>query len=181
MRDLRHVFSGSWTYELPFGEGRRYMAAAPTALAMIAGGWSINGIASMYTGQPLSVSVRNNLLNTGTGNVANKTCSDVGYPKRVDQWFDTSCFADPTEPYVFGNALTGALRGPGVVNFDLSVFKAFQLAEESSLEFRAEFFNAFNNPHFANPTTSMASGNFGRITGTTLTAREVQLGLKLKF
>jgi len=179
--DLRHVFSGSWTYDLPFGKGRRLLTDAPRAVDALAGGWSINGIATMQTGTPLSVSVRNNLLNTGTGNVANKTCSSVSYPKLVERWFDTGCFADPTEPYVFGNAFTGALRGPGVVNFDLSVFKSFRFAEQRSLELRAEFFNAFNNPHFSSPVTSLAAGNFGRITSTTLTPREIQLGLKFTF
>ena len=67
------------------------------------------------------------------------------------------------------------------MNFDLSAFKSFQFTERQHLEFRAEAFNAFNNPHFSNPTTSRSSGNYGRITGTTLTPREVQLGLKLIF
>jgi len=181
MLDLRHVFSGSWTYTLPIGKGHKFLADAPRSLDLLAGGWSINGIAVLRTGRPLSVAVKNNLLNTGTSNVANVTCSDIGYPKTVARWFDTSCFADPTEPYVFGNAFTGTLRGPGVVNFDLSVFKSFTLSNETSLEFRAEFFNAFNNPHFSNPSTSMASSNFGRITSTTLTPREIQLGLKYTF
>jgi hypothetical protein len=181
MMDLRHVFSASWTYELPFGQGRRYLAGGSRAANLIAGGWSVNGITTMRTGEPMSVGVRNNLLNTGTGNWANVTCSSVGLPKRVEQWFDTSCFADPTEPYVFGNAKVGTLRGPGVVNFDLSLFKRFPFGEIRSIEFRAEFFNAFNNPHFGNPTNSRASGDFGRITGTILTPREIQLGLRLLF
>ncbi len=179
--DLRHVFVGSWTYDLPFGKARRFLADAPALVDLIAGGWSLNGISMVQTGGPLSVAVRNNLLNTGTGNWANKTCSDLSYPKRVEQWFDTGCFADPTQPYVFGNAKTGTVLGPGVLNFDLSLFKSFRLAEKRSLEVRAEFFNAFNNPHFSNPTTAMSSGNFGRITGTTLTPREIQLGMKFAF
>ena len=129
----------------------------------------------------MNVTVANNLLNTGTNNYANQTCSSINYPKTVDQWFDTSCFTDPTAPYTFGNANTGTLRGPGVVNFDLSAFKAFHFTERKYLEFRAEAFNAFNNPHFNNPNTSRSSGNYGRITGTTLTPREIQLGLKLMF
>jgi hypothetical protein len=67
------------------------------------------------------------------------------------------------------------------VNFDLSVFKGVKFAETRSVEFRAEFFNAFNTPHFNNPVTNSGSGDFGRITGTTLTPREIQLGLRLLF
>lgn len=179
--DLRHVVSSSWTYDLPFGKGRKFMGSAPTALDLIAGGWSLNGIATLRTGEPMNVQARNNLLNTGTTNWANKTCDSVGTPKQVEQWFDTACFADPTDPYVFGNAGTGVLRGPGVVNFDLSVFKIFKVRERFRTEFRAEFFNAFNNPHFANPNTQRANANYGRITSTILTPREIQLGLKLAF
>jgi hypothetical protein len=179
--DFRQIMTVSWTYDLPFGTGRQFLTSAPKAVDLVAGGWSVNGITWMRTGSPMSVTVANNLLNTGTGNYANLTCSGVNYPKRVEQWFDTSCFADPTQPYVFGNAIPGTLRGPGVVNFDLSAFKAFHFTERRYLEFRAEAFNAFNNPHFANPATSRSSGNYGRVTGTTLTPREIQLGLRLMF
>jgi hypothetical protein len=177
----QHLFAGSWTYELPVGKGREFLRGASTPLDLVVGGWSLNGIAMMRTGVPLSVSVRNNLLNTGTSNIANKTCPAVNYQRLVSQWFDTSCFDDPAEPYVWGDARRGVLWGPGVVNFDLAAFKAFGLGEDRSLEFRAEFFNAFNNPHFSNPNTSRASGSFGAITSTSLPPREIQLGLKFKF
>jgi hypothetical protein len=179
--DFRHVMNVSWIYELPFGRGKAFMNSAPRALDLVAGGWSINGITTMRTGSPLAVTVANNLLNTGTGNRANKVCDDLSYPKTVAQWFDRACFADPTDPYVFGNARQGAIRGPGLVNFDLSAFKNFSFTERHQLEFRAEFFNAFNNPHFNNPVTNRASGDFGRITGTIITPREIQLGLRYRF
>ena len=180
--DLRHVFTSSWTYELPFGKGRQFLTDAPRALDLIAGGWGINGITTMRTGEPLRVQAANQQLNIGTtNNFAKVTCSEVGMPKSVSQWFDTSCFSDP-DPYTFGNAKPGVIRGPGVINFDLSAFKTFALQERTRLEFRAEFFNAFNNPHFANPEIQRSAGaNFGRITSTILTPREVQLGLKLSF
>jgi hypothetical protein len=179
--DFRHVANVSWIYELPFGRGRAFLSHASKGLDLIAGGWSVNGISTMRTGAPLQVTSANNLLNTGTTNRANMTCGDVSYPKTVAKWFDTACFADPSQPYVFGNARPGSVRGPGVVNFDLSAFKNFHLTERHQVEFRAEFFNIFNNPHFSNPTTSMSSGSFGQITSTALTAREVQLGLKYRF
>jgi Carboxypeptidase regulatory-like domain len=178
---VRHSFLSSWTWDLPIGKGRHFLTNAPTALNVIAGGWSINGIGVLRTGNPLSVGSKNNLLNTGTSNIANKACSSVNYPKTVAQWFDTSCFTDVTTPYVWGNARRGSVWGPGVVNFDLAAFKSFSLAEKRSFELRAEFFNAFNNPHFSNPTTSMSSGSFGQITSTSLPPREIQLGLKFMF
>jgi hypothetical protein len=186
--DLRHVLSASWTYELPFGKGRKYMSGASTLLDLIAGGWGVNGIVTARTGEPMWILARNNLLNLGGSfngfsntNLANLTCQDVGMPKRIDQWFDAACFTDPAESFVFGNAKPGVVRGPGVVNFDLAAFKGFRFRERTSLEFRAEFFNAFNNPHFANPVNNRAAGNFGQINNTILTPREVQLGLKFMF
>jgi hypothetical protein len=178
---IRHVFSGSWTYDLPFGKGRKFLASGSSVLDAVAGGWGVNGIATVRSGSPLSVTSANNLLNTGTGNRANLTCSGVAYPKTVAAWFDTSCFTDPTTAYTFGNAGPGSLWGPGVVNFDLTAVKAFKIRESVRMEIRGEFFNAFNNPHFSNPNTSRSSSSFGRITGTTLIPRQIQLGAKLTF
>jgi hypothetical protein len=104
----------------------------------------------------------------------------VDRPKTVEQWFNTSCFAPPAQ-FVFGNSGKSQVRGPGVINFDLSLFKKFAIDEKRAIEFRAEFFNALNNPHFNNPNTSQGNSNFGRITGTALPPREIQLGLKLTF
>ncbi len=163
------------------GKGRQFLANAHRVTDLILGGWSLNGIASLRTGAPLSVTAANNRLNTGTSNWANMTCKDLSYNRTVESWFDTSCFADPTDAYTFGNAKTGSIRGPGMKNFDLSAFKRMNVTENKYFEFRAEFFNAFNMPVFNNPVTNRSSGNFGRITGTILTPREMQLGLKFVF
>jgi len=178
--DIPHVFSASYVYELPFGKGRKFLGDIPRALDFVIGGWQVNGITNIRSGTPLVVTVATSQLNTGTGNYANLTCSDVGRPKTVEQWFDTSCFSAPAQ-FVFGNGGKSHARGPGVVNFDLSLFKKFAIDEKRAIEFRSEFFNAFNNPHFANPNTSLGNNAFGRISGTVLTPREIQLGLKLTF
>jgi hypothetical protein len=119
-------------------------------------------------------------LNTGTGNYADITCPDVSLPKTVELWFDTKCFTAPAQ-FKFGNGGKSHVRGPGVINHDLSVFKKFSIDEKRTVEFRAEFFNAFNNPHFANPNTTQGNSSFGRISSTSLPGREIQLGLKLNF
>jgi hypothetical protein len=178
--DVPHVFVASYLYELPFGKGRKFLGNIPRALDFVIGGWQVNGITNVRSGTPLVVTVATSQLNTTTGNYANITCSDVGRPKTVEQWFDRTCFAAPAQ-FVFGNGGKSHTRGPGVVNFDLSLFKKFSIDEKRAIEFRSEFFNAFNNPHFANPNTSFGNANFGRISGTVLTPREIQLGLKLTF
>jgi hypothetical protein len=178
--DTPHVFVASYLYELPFGKGRKFLGDIPRAADFIIGGWQVNGITNVRSGTPLVVTLATSQLNTTTGNYANLTCSDVGLPKTVDRWFDTSCFTTPA-PLAFGSSGKSHARGPGVVNFDLSLFKKFAIDEKRAIEFRSEFFNAFNNPHFANPNTSLGNANFGKITATVLTPREIQFGLKLTF
>ncbi|HLH52582.1 MAG TPA: hypothetical protein VKY92_03110, partial [Verrucomicrobiae bacterium] len=80
----------------------------------------------------------------------------------------------------FGNEETGAIVGPGLVDFDFSLMKNFRLHEQHSLQFRAELFNSFNHPNFLNPVTIFNSPAFGTITGA-LSGREIQFGLRYSF
>jgi hypothetical protein len=98
----------------------------------------------------------------------------------VTRWLDTSCFADPA-PLKFGNSGIGHVRGPGLNNWDFSVFKGFRVDEKRHAEFRAEFFNLPNQAHFSNPNTTFGTSSFGRISSTALPPREIQLGLKFLF
>ena len=178
--DVPHLFSASYLYELPFGKGRKFLAGMPSAADFVLGGWQVNGITSIRSGQALLVTVAASQLNTGSNNWADITCADVDHPKTVELWFNTGCFAAPAQ-FQFGNSGKGHARGPGVVNFDLSLFKKFAIDEKRSVEFRAEFFNAFNNPHFSNPNVQVGNASLGRISSTVLTPREIQLGLKFVF
>jgi hypothetical protein len=180
MVDIPHNLSVSYAYELPFGRGKPWLSGASGVADKLVSGWSVQGITSIQSGPPLVINVASSRLNTGTGNRANITCTKVERPKTVDRWFDTGCFADP-EPYLFGNGGIGHVRGPGLVNFDFSVFKGFALDERRLIEFRAEMFNLFNNPHFAAPNTTFGVPAFGRISSTVLTPREIQLGLRFLF
>jgi hypothetical protein len=176
--DIPQNFVFSYTYELPFGRGRHW--ATSGALSKIAGGWSVNGITTFRSGQPLFVQTSTSLLNTGTSNLANITCKTVPRPKQVNQWFDTSCFTDPP-PYTFGNSGIGHVRGPGLNNWDFSLFKTTYFDEKRMLELRAEFFNIFNQAHFANPGNTLGTSSFGVISSTGLPSREIQLGAKFSF
>jgi hypothetical protein len=79
------------------------------------------------------------------------------------------------------------MRGPGVVNMDMSLFRTFKFTERVNMQFRAESFNLSNTPHFANPSGNANSSNFGKITATQSAAdaigksREFRLGLRLGF
>ncbi len=80
-------------------------------------------------------------------------------------YFDTSAFARVTEVR-FGNVGRNTMRGPGVVNLDLSLFRTFKLGPTLDLQVRAEAFNVTNTPHFANPNGNVNSSNFGRVLAT---------------
>ena len=99
--------------------------------------------------------------------------------RKVERWFDTTAFKDPVLG-AYGNSGDGILLGPGLVNWDLSLFKNFRIRESMTLQFRWEMFNAFNNVNLGNPSTSTGDTRFGRISSA-LTAREMQAGLKLLF
>jgi hypothetical protein len=184
--DIPQIFVISYSYELPFGRGKRFFPSVSRAANAVLGGWSVNGITSFRRGSPLWINVGTSRLNTGTTNRADITCSGaVAMPKLVERWFDTSCFADPA-PFQFGNSGIGHMRGPGLNNWDFSVFKKVDIAESRYVEFRAEFFNLFNQAHFSNPGVSntgnvLGTTSFGRISSTSLPPREVQLGLKFAF
>jgi Carboxypeptidase regulatory-like domain len=172
----------SYTYQLPFGNGRKLLSGSSGAAAKLVSGWSVNGITTFQSGQPLGIHVGNNLLNNnGSFNYADITCSSVATPKQVNQWFDTSCFSAPA-PYTFGNSGVGHVRGPGINNWDFSIAKDTTLgAENRKLRFEADFFNLGNSPHFSNPNTTLGNSGFGTIGGDRLPPRLIQLGAKVQF
>ena len=110
---------------------------------------------------------------------------------KLNNYINGNCFAAPAvfsgdDPNAlgFGNSGVGLLQGPGQNNTDIALAKNFPLKwpkEDSALNFRTEFFNAFNHPQFANPATTFGSASFGQITATTVAPRILQFALKLSF
>ena len=100
---------------------------------------------------------------------------------KLTQWFDTSRFV-VNAPGTFGNSGRNILRGPGFFNTDLGVLKSTRITERTNLQFRAEFFNAFNHPNFRLPASNVSSAQKGRITAVIDdNQRIIQFGLKLLF
>jgi hypothetical protein len=102
-----------------------------------------------------------------------------------NQYFNPNAFIQPLAG-TYGNAGRNTLRGPGLATTDLSLAKKFSLAERLNLQFRAEFFNIFNQTNFNTPNpvvftaaTGGPSPTAGVITSTATTSRQIQLGLKL--
>jgi hypothetical protein len=151
-------------------------------------GWQLNGILIWQSGFPFSVaSGRDNSFSGVNGDLAgflggNPALSgDRSRNDQLYQWFNTALFT-PNALGTFGNSGRNIIRGPGFFNTDLGLLKDTFITERYNLQFRAEFFNAFNNPNFRLPNNNQASAQFGRITAVTDdNQRIIQLGLKLSF
>jgi hypothetical protein len=109
---------------------------------------------------------------------------------KLTNYFKTSCFVP--FPVVgsdgiatgFGNSGVGIVRGPDQNSYDISLSKRFPLpwGESKNLEFRSEFFNAFNHPQFADPSVDVTNPkSAGQITATSVAPRILQLALKFNF
>jgi hypothetical protein len=181
--DVGHRFAGSYSVELPFGRGKRFLSNAPGLVNAVLGGWQMNGITVFSLGVPFGVSVPASTPDVDAKFVtANRTCDGTlprGERTRL-RYFDTSCFSIPS-PGTFGNSARNLWHGPGINNWDMSFFKIIPLgSERRQLQFRFESFNIFNHTQFNNPASSLPSGTFGVITSAK-PARENQVALRFGF
>jgi hypothetical protein len=204
--DIPHIFQASFVYELPVGRGRKFGDQMHPVLDAVVGGWQVNGILRINSGRPLIPLLLNtnaiptfgqrpiltgtlqrasgapeNFTDPGTSYFSNATFDNtVGDNVGVLQ--DTATVA----PFAFGSAprTITSVRQPGAENMDFSLFKNFNLSKRNEgirLQFRAEAFNVFNHPQFQGPDTIVGDSNFGAITSTVNSPRQLQLALKLYF
>jgi hypothetical protein len=194
--DVRHVLTMNATWDLPLGEQLTGLAGA------FARGWQINGLGAVRSGVPFSPSIVAGVNWSRSGNVANGAENRPNVRPGVSPedivlggpnlYFDPNAFV--LQPAGFlGNAGRNMLRGPGFVNVDLSAVKhhSWHLAHKGgAIEFRVEAFNVFNRPNFSIPNRVVFAGDHegeaplptaGRITSTANDARQVQLGVKIRF
>jgi hypothetical protein len=198
--DRTHIAFVNFIYDIPFLRN-----TSNRLLKSTIGGWQVSGIVTLTSGGPIHISeggIQNcaqganndpvkcaGSLN-GTGNISSiipnsdnrpNVNGSVTYPKTAKNWFSASAFS-PTVAGTFGNLPFNSIRGPGRQNWNLALFKSFVFSESrgSKLEFRAEFFNAFNHTEFNNVSNTFTNGDFGAVTSAH-DPREIQLGLKLYF
>ena len=181
--DVRHNLVAGYIWELPFGRGRTFLAGCGRICQAVAGNWQVNGITTLRSGLPANV-VRNGSI-VGYEGLRPNALRDPnlsGSQQTLLHYFDTQAFSvtglGPMQP---GDAGRNLIRGPGLVNFDASVFKNVVLPNERTLQVRVEAFNAANTPHFANPNTDLSQGQFGSITQTIGNPRILQFAIKLRF
>src|SRR6266566_1883796 len=187
--DQLHVFVGHFVWELPG-------AHMQGPLKHVLGGWQSNGVLSLRSGFPFSPSQGGD-LNTGSSARPDRLANgNLGNPSRA-LWFDTSAFQRatcniPSRPDLchFGNSGVGIIRDPGQRNLDFSLAKNFNVTERAKLQFRAEFFNAFNTPYFSDPNNigfstinsiTPDAPRVGEVRSLRTSMRIVQFGLKLSF
>lgn len=178
--DLMHSFSGSFSYELPFGKGKP-LNPSNKVLSRLADGWQLNAIVILHSGTPYDIIYQGDLANTGNTFVrANLVGNATPEHRTPTGWIETSAFAVPA-PYTFGNLGRNSLRSDWHKNLDCSLFRRFPIGELLQFEFRAEAFNATNSVVFAAPGNTINGPNFGVVTSTANTPRQLQVALKLGF
>lgn len=181
-------WTNSATYELPFGKGKHFLGSANYATNLLAGGWVIQTVGTMQSGYATQFFMNQN-LNSPFGTARqrpNSTGVDASMPGSIGQridtgYFNTAAFSTPAV-LTFGNvSRTVGLRGPGQVNWDISLFKNFAVTESFKAQFRLEALNATNTPYFRNPNGAVGAGSFGKITSQGNFARMIQMTMRLYF
>jgi hypothetical protein len=186
--DQTHMLSINYLYDFPNMGGSNMLTRG------VLNGWQFSGITTLASGLPLPInlSTTDNADITGGGDPVRVNL--VGPPTRghgdrsFDRWFNTQAFGRPAQG-TFGNAAKDLFRGPGLNNWDLTLMKKFNLgSEQRYLQFRSEFYNAFNHTQFQSvdntarfdETGKQVNDRFGQVVSTRL-PRVIQLGRRLRF
>jgi hypothetical protein len=186
-----------YSLALPFGKGQRLLSNSGL-LDRVVSGWQVNGIYTAQSGTPLAFAVSTNL----TGNyaaitdaygtfVANSVPNVSASPKltgpalsRLNAWFNTSVFSQPTA-YTYGNAgrTSPNVRTEGTDNLDFSLFKNNRFGKEDRFTFqlRMEAFNVLNRVQFGAPGVTFGASTFGVISSQAGNPRQVQVALRFQF
>lgn len=191
--DQTHRFVANGIYSLPIGQGGMILNNGG-AVSKLLGGWQLNGILTLETGIPFTVTTTDT-TDTGPNHASRPNCISNPYVGATTNpsllagtgapgfYLNPAAFAIPTLG-TLGTCAPRAFHGPGIENLDASLFKIFALTERYRVEFRSEFFNTLNHANFSNPNSSFTTsslGSFGKLSSTTTDPREIQFALKLYF
>lgn len=179
-------------WEVPYGRGRRWGSGSNGFVNAIVGGWRLTGINTMTSGQPINMSYTVPALfqvstaptyrpNYVGGSLYSADRSPSNYFNKAAVIAPSVATPnDPSRP--FGNLGRNVARSNAIFNFDAGAHKDFALPWEGSrLEFRAEFFNLFNQTNLGAAQGNVLANNFGTITGLSSLARQIQFAMKLSF
>jgi hypothetical protein len=196
--DRTHILKTSWIFAAPSGSGLfQRMSALRAVSKAILDGWQLSGIGTFMSGAPqgVSLSLTSGNANNWSGSPTDTSAPNVIAPptlpkdqRTFTRFFNTAAFSLP-EQGTWGNAPKNVFRGPGINNFDISLFKNFRLTERVRGQFRVEGYNALNHTQFSsvntnaqfNPSTgALTNLAFGQVNGARL-PRRMQLALRLSF
>jgi len=189
--DQTHRFTGNWIYDLPFGDGRRFLTKG--AVSHIVGGWQWSGdftIASgiYYTPRVLgaSVDITRGVSGSQRANVIAGEPISIGDPTTA-KWFNTAAFCAPSPTCVspsggttYGDAGRSVIEGPAQFTFDMAINRTITIRDTRSLELRLQANNVFNTPYFSGLNTTVNSLQFGEITGVA-NMRRVTMVARFRF
>ena len=182
------VFGLTWTYEFPFGEGRKYSLASNALARTLASGWAINGFLRYQSGNALALTGPTTLASLGYLQRANyiggtpQGVTDPGsFNPSTDRYINRDAFAAPGT-FELGNTAPTIdwLRGFTSKSESFQLTKMTKLGERTKLELGADFSNPFNFHRWGAPNTSVTSAAFG-IVSTAAQGRQVQISASLKF
>ncbi|HEX4167465.1 MAG TPA: TonB-dependent receptor [Bryobacteraceae bacterium] len=189
--DVRHRFIASYSYELPFGKGKRFGGGANTLVDLLIGRWELSGITTLSSGTWYTVTDANSNFANSDGQQRPDAVGGqraTGTPCIPGTFFNTCAFTDPVLGS-FGNVGLNTLNGPGVDNWDISLLKTIPVGEKRRFEFRSEFFNVANHANFlfaapgpqnSNNSTVLGTPTFGYVTAAR-SPRQIQFGLKFYY
>jgi hypothetical protein len=189
--DRAQRFVLTYLWDIPHPSGQSFVERK------VLSGWSLSGVTTFQSGLPLTITDPTGGTIFGSASMSRAelcpgfTPSQVptsgGVEARLNNYFNAAAFCAPPaigDGTGYGDTGRAAFRGPHQANFDSSLAKSTKvggLSELASLEFRAEFFNAFNHAQFANPGNTFGTPSFGKIQATSVAPRLIQFGLKYIF
>lgn len=193
--DTPHSVVVNYIYELPVGRGRKLGGGMNRKTDAVVGGWQVSGVSSFKSGFPLSINGGGGTNLYGANQRPNIVGNVHAANQSINQWFNPLAFQQvPNGSYTFGNSprFLSQLRAPGYQNFDMSAQKYWNFTETIRLQFRAEFYNAFNRANFYAPDTYLSNrtittngagqqvvgGSFGTIRQS-FAPRDIQFAAKL--
>jgi len=186
--DVPHTLILAYTYELPFGQGKRFAPNAPAAVNKLIGGWSLSGLQRYQSGRPLQIFMANDLAGIlfNWGKRPNKVGDGYGEwtgDPNASLYLDRTGWADPG-PLAFGDAprMDAHARTFPIYSEDFSLIKdTFVYKEHYKLRFATQVGNIFNRHFFCNPVTNWSSPAFGLVYAQCDTPRRIQFGLRLDW
>lgn len=154
--DYRHSASVTFMYRLPwFKSGSRLERT-------VLGGWQYSDITTLRSGTAVDPTVSGSNLGLAV-HPDRVSGQSVKGPKNMGKWFNPDAFKKPAAGY-YGNAPIGSILGPGMVVFDMALYKDFPIVGDHKIQFRGESFNVFNHTNFNGIGSTIGKSNYGQVT-----------------